>query len=156
MEETVEWKTYADKKMAEADKIQTISNGMLVNHRYGRAEDDFAGNSLTVITPIGIHHPRISVIAPYSAHVKTLRSVLDGSGITCKTIHKMLGGENDIIILATTRSNNSRDLGFVNQPELLNVATSRQLMKHDGETFSEGSKASRKIYDFIYAKACML
>jgi superfamily I DNA and/or RNA helicase len=41
----------------------------------------------------------------------------------------MLGAENDIVILASTRSNSSRDLGFMNQPELLNVATSRQLMK---------------------------
>jgi hypothetical protein len=40
--------------MSEADKMQTISNGVLVNHRYGRTEDDFAGNSLTVITPTGI------------------------------------------------------------------------------------------------------
>jgi superfamily I DNA and/or RNA helicase len=100
---------------------------------------------------------RISVIAPYSAHVRTLHSVLDGTGITCKTIHKILGGENDIIILATTSSNTSRDLGFVNQPELLNVATSRQLMKliivgDDGETFSEGSNASRKIHGFIASK----
>ena len=30
--------------------------------------------------------------------------------------------ENDITILATTRSNTFRDLGFMNQPELLNVA----------------------------------
>jgi len=37
---------------------------------------------------------------------------------------------------------------------MLNVATSRQLMKliivgDDGETFSEGSNALRKIYDFV-------
>jgi superfamily I DNA and/or RNA helicase len=67
----------------------------------------------------------------------------------------MLGGENDVIILATIRSNASRDLGFVNQPELLNVATSRHLMKmiivgYDQETFSKGSNT------FISSKGCML
>jgi superfamily I DNA and/or RNA helicase len=110
---------------------------------------------------LGVNPSRISVIAPYSAHVKTIRSVLNGTGITCNTIHKMLGAENDIVVLATTRYNTSRDLGFMNQPELLNVATSRQLMKliivgDDGETFSEGSNASRRIYDFIASSGSML
>ena len=72
----------------------------------------------------------------------------------------MLGAENDIIIFATRPSNTSRDLGFVNQPELLNVATSRQLMKlvivgDTKETFSEGSDTSRKIYDFIKSRGIM-
>jgi superfamily I DNA and/or RNA helicase len=54
----------------------------------------------------------------------------------------MLGTENDTIMLASTRSNFSRELGFMTQPELLNVATSRQLMKliivdDSGETFPE-------------------
>jgi superfamily I DNA and/or RNA helicase len=53
-----------------------------------------------------------------------------------------VGAENDIVIVATTRSNSSGDLGFMNQHELLNVATSRQLMKliiveDDGESFAE-------------------
>ena len=72
----------------------------------------------------------------------------------------MRGAENDIIIFATTRSNPSRDLGFIIQPELLNVATSRQLMKliivgDAKDTFSEGSDTSKKIYDFIESKGSM-
>ena len=75
-------------------------------------------------------------------------------------MHKMLEAENDIIIFATTRSNQSRDLGFIIQPELLNVATSRQLMKlvivgDAKDTFSEGSDTSKKIYDFIESKGSM-
>jgi superfamily I DNA and/or RNA helicase len=73
----------------------------------------------------------------------------------------MLGAENDIIIFATRPSNTSRDLGFVNQPELLNVATSRQLMKlvivgDAKDIFAEGSDTSRKIYDFIAEKGSMV
>jgi superfamily I DNA and/or RNA helicase len=69
----------------------------------------------------------------------------------------MLGGENDIIIFATTRSNSTKDLGFLMEPEILNVATSRQLRKliivgDAGETFSEGSRTSGKIFDFIAAQ----
>jgi superfamily I DNA and/or RNA helicase len=61
-------------------------------------------------------------------------------------------------MLATTRSNSSRDLGFMNQPELLNVATSRQLMKliivgDASETFTEGCVTSRKIYDYVRKNA---
>ena len=50
--------------------------------------------------------------------IRTIDRVLDGTGIGCTTVHKMLGAENDVLILATTRSNPSRDLGFMNQPEL--------------------------------------
>jgi len=48
--ETVEWKTYADGGVSAYDRNQTISNGMLVNYRYGRIEDDFDGDVLTIIT----------------------------------------------------------------------------------------------------------
>jgi AAA domain-containing protein len=102
----------------------------------------------------GVQPSRISVMAAYRPHVGTINSVLEGTGVGCTTIHKMLGAENDVVILATTRSNTSRDLGFMNQPELLNVATSRQLMKliivgDASDTFASGCKTSGKIYDFV-------
>jgi superfamily I DNA and/or RNA helicase len=105
----------------------------------------------------GVEPSRISVMAAYRPHVKTINSVLHGTGVRCTTVHRMLGAENDIAILATTRSNSSRDLGFMNQPELLNVATSRQLMKliivgDTGETFAEGCKTSGRIYDFVASR----
>ncbi|MGB0026302.1 MAG: AAA domain-containing protein, partial [Nitrososphaeraceae archaeon] len=68
-------------------------------------------------------------------------------------IHKICDGENDIIIFATTHSNQDKKLGFVKRPEFLNVASSRQKKKliivgDRGETFSEGSITSKKIYVF--------
>ena len=93
--------------------------------------------------------------ADYRPHVRTINSVHDGTGVGCTIVHRMLGAENDIVILATTRSNSARDLGFMNQPELLNVATSRQLMKTVGdaaETFAEGCKTSGEIYDFVASR----
>jgi superfamily I DNA and/or RNA helicase len=123
------------------------------NHNQAMVIDELCSEFLAH----GINPSRISVIAAYRPHVITLNSVLNRSGITCTTIHKMLGGENDIVILATTRSNSSRDLGFMRQPELLNVATSRQLMKliivgDAGETFAEGCTTSRRIHDFIESR----
>ena len=109
----------------------------------------------------GVDPSRISVIAAYRPHVRTINNVLDGTGIGCTTVHKMLGAENDIIILATTRSNSSRDLGFMTQPELLNVATSRQLMKliivgDAAETFAGGCRTSGRIYDFVTSHGSLL
>ena len=109
----------------------------------------------------GVDPSRISVIAAYRPHVRTINNVLDGTGIGCTTVHKMLGAENDIIILATTRSNSSRDLGFMTQPELLNVATSRQLMKliivgDAAETFAGGCRTSGRIYDFVASHGSLL
>ena len=73
----------------------------------------------------------------------------------------MLGGENDVIIFATTRSNLTRDLGFTSKAELLNVATSRHLGKliivgDANNTFVEGCNISRKIYDFIFTYGIMI
>lgn len=61
--QTVEWKTYADGGVSVYDRNQTICNGMLVNYRYGRVEEDFTGNILTVITPMKIHNPRPTALA---------------------------------------------------------------------------------------------
>jgi superfamily I DNA and/or RNA helicase len=113
---------------------------------------------------LGVDPAKISVIAAYSPHIRTINILLKGTGIQCKTVHKwahFMGGENDIIIFATTRSNPTRDLGFVTQPEILNVATSRQLRKlivvgDNAETSSEGSPTSKRMFDFIAAKASML
>ena len=81
--ETVEWKTYADGGMSAYDRNQTLSNGMLVNYRYGRAEDDFTGNILTVITPIKAHNPRPTTLAVDA--IKEARTymlhVLDGERV---------------------------------------------------------------------------
>jgi superfamily I DNA and/or RNA helicase len=58
------------------------------------------------------------------------------------------------VILAITHSNSSRDLGFMTEPELLNVATSRQLMKliivgDAAETLTGGCQTSGSIYNFV-------
>lgn len=64
----------------------------------------------------------------------------------------MLGGENDIIIFATTRSNHSKELGFMIQPELLNVATSRQHMK----LIIVGDSAKHSLKVVMYQGKCMI
>jgi len=79
--QTIEWKTYAG--VSVYDRDQTISNGMLVNYRYGRAEDDFTGNILTVITPMKVHNPRPTALALDAVKKarKYILQVLDGERI---------------------------------------------------------------------------
>lgn len=90
--ETVEWKTYADGGVSAYDRYQTISNGMLVNYRYRRAEEDFNGNVLTVITPSKIHNPRPTDLALDA--VKQARGyilqVLDGNRMRTNLPHRIV------------------------------------------------------------------
>ena len=90
--ETVEWKTYADGGVSAYDRNQTISNGMLVNYRYGRAEDDFTGNILTVITPTKAHNPRATTLALDA--IKEARTymlqVLNGERLRAKLPHRFV------------------------------------------------------------------
>jgi hypothetical protein len=92
--ETVEWKTYADGGVSAYDRYQTISNGMLVNYRYGRAEDDFTGNILTVITPVKAHNPRPTELALDA--IKEARTymlqVLDGQRVRANLPHRFVCG----------------------------------------------------------------
>jgi PD-(D/E)XK nuclease superfamily len=90
--ETVEWKTYADGGVSAYDRYQTISNGMLVNYRYGRAEDDFNGNVLAIITPTKIHNPRATDLAIDA--IKKARGyilqVLDGNRVRTNLPHRIV------------------------------------------------------------------
>ena len=91
--ETVEWKTYADGGVSPYDRYQTISNGMLANYRYGRAEDDFTGNVLTIITPRKAHNPRPTELALDAIRrARTILQVLNGERIRATLPHRIVCG----------------------------------------------------------------
>lgn len=106
---------------------------------------------------------RIVLMAPYSAQVEYVKKRLRECDlpVTCTTVHGMLGSENDVIILMTTRSNQNQDLGFLKfQPEILNVGTTRHRCKliivgDNHDTFSDGSRASRYMFDFMDRQGLM-
>lgn len=58
--------------------------------------------------------------------MRTINRVISVTRLGCTTVRKMLGAENDIIILITTTTlfNSYRELGSMVQRELINVATS--------------------------------
>ena len=89
-DETVEWKTYSDGGVSAYDRNQTLCNGMLVNYRYGRDENDFNGNVLTVITPTKVYNPRPTELALNA--IKEARmymlNILDGQRVRAKLPHR--------------------------------------------------------------------
>jgi superfamily I DNA and/or RNA helicase len=121
------------------------------NHGQAR----IVGQIVREFESLGVGPERILSMVPYRPHVRSTTAALQGTGVSCSTVHRRLGAENDIAIFATTRSNIDRKLGILAVgPELLNVATSRQRMKlivvgDSNLTFSEGSRTTRRIYDFI-------
>jgi hypothetical protein len=121
------------------------------NHGQAR----FVGQLVREFESLGVAPERMLCMVPYRPHVRTTTAALQGTGVSASTVHRRLGAENDIAIFATTRSNPDRELGILAVgPELLNVATSRERMKlvvvgDSNVTFSEGSRTTRRIYDFI-------
>ncbi|KAD2804463.1 hypothetical protein E3N88_37840 [Mikania micrantha] len=74
----------------------------------------------------------IGVVSPYAAQVVSIQEKLankyeklDGFSVKVKSIDGFQGGEEDIIILSTVRSNSHGSIGFLASPQRTNVALTR-------------------------------
>ncbi|PWA55756.1 uvrD-like Helicase, ATP-binding domain, P-loop containing nucleoside triphosphate hydrolase [Artemisia annua] len=74
----------------------------------------------------------IGVVSTYSAQVVSIQEKLahkyeklDGFSVRVKSIDGFQGGEEDIIILSTVRSNSRGSVGFISSPQRTNVALTR-------------------------------
>ncbi|XP_022872886.1 uncharacterized protein LOC111391845 [Olea europaea var. sylvestris] len=72
----------------------------------------------------------IGVISPYAAQVLAIQEKLkaenhEGFTVTVKSIDGFQGGEKDIIIISTVRSNNDGSIGFLASPQRTNVSLTR-------------------------------
>ena len=74
----------------------------------------------------------IGIVSPYAAQVVAIQDALgqkcdkhDGFYVNVKTIDGFQGGEQDIIILSTVRTNGSTSLEFISGPQRTNVALTR-------------------------------
>ncbi|KAJ0038642.1 hypothetical protein Pint_21976 [Pistacia integerrima] len=74
----------------------------------------------------------IGIVSPYSAQVGAIQEKLggkyensDGFTVKVKSIDGFHGGEEDIIIISTVRSNRSGSIGFLSKPQRINVALTR-------------------------------
>lgn len=74
----------------------------------------------------------IGIISPYAAQVTAIREKLgakydkiDGFTVKVKSVDGFQGGEEDIIIISTVRSNTRGMIGFVANRQRTNVALTR-------------------------------
>lgn len=74
----------------------------------------------------------IGVISPYAAQVMAIEDKLGQKfeklgnfAVKVKTVDGFQGGEEDVIILCTVRSNAGGSIGFLSNPQRTNVALTR-------------------------------
>lgn len=74
----------------------------------------------------------IGVISPYTAQVVAIQKKLgskyenkDGFTVKVKSVDGFQGGEEDVIIISTVRSNTGGSIGFISKPQRINVALTR-------------------------------
>lgn len=76
----------------------------------------------------GLDASSITLLAPYSAQVSALAARFPASeypGIEIGTIDALQGREQDVVIISLVRSNEEREIGFLNEKKRLNVAMTR-------------------------------
>jgi ATP-dependent RNA/DNA helicase IGHMBP2 len=79
----------------------------------------------------------LGIITPYSAQVERLRKLAEGSAIleslpkliTINTVDAFQGQERDVIVISFVRSNNTGEVGFLNDIRRTNVAMTRAKKK---------------------------
>jgi superfamily I DNA and/or RNA helicase len=74
----------------------------------------------------------VGVISPYAGQVVAIQEKLgwkydniDGFAVKVKSVDGFQGGEEDIIIISTVRSNSCASIGFISNPQRTNVAITR-------------------------------
>ncbi|KAH9698631.1 hypothetical protein KPL71_024082 [Citrus sinensis] len=74
----------------------------------------------------------IGVVSPYTAQVVAIRKKIgseyenkDGFTVKVKSVDGFQGGEEDIIIISTVRCNTGGSIGFISNPQRVNVALTR-------------------------------
>ncbi|KAI9170204.1 hypothetical protein LWI28_024307 [Acer negundo] len=74
----------------------------------------------------------VGVVSPYAAQVLAIKDRLgdeyessDGFSVKVKSVDGFQGGEEDIIIISTVRSNAGGSIGFLSKPQRVNVALTR-------------------------------
>ena len=95
---------------------------------------------------LGCDEEDIGVISPYSDQVNIINNETD---VEVKTVDGFQGGEKEVIIMSTVRSNEKAKLGFLEDLRRLNVSITRAMKKliiiGDVETLSHNDTYKRLI-----------
>jgi superfamily I DNA and/or RNA helicase len=94
--------------------------------RFNSLEIEAVVKVLADLLEAGVPTGGIGVIAPYRAQVKTIRAQLPRRGFEVNTVDSYQGREKDVIVFSAT---GTRDMGFVEDANRLNVALTRARRK---------------------------
>ncbi len=94
--------------------------------RFNSLEIEAVVKVLADLLEAGVPAGSVGVIAPYRAQVKTIRAQLPRRGFEVNTVDSYQGREKDVIVFSAT---GTRDMGFVEDVNRLNVALTRARRK---------------------------
>lgn len=92
-------------------------------------EAEIVSRKVEQLLAAGLAPTGIAVIAPYSAQVRLLRSMIDVQGLEIDTVDGFQGREKEAIIITLVRSNTEGEIGFLADTRRMNVALTRARRK---------------------------
>lgn len=110
----------------EEDAVVNLSQS--TGSKYNELEALVAYQHIDKLISAGVAPEQIGVISPYSAQVAVIKKLLAPrfeNKIEVSTVDGFQGRENEAIIVSLVRSNDNREVGFLNDPRRLNVAMTR-------------------------------
>lgn len=136
--------------------VRTAPGNHMRQHGYGgrtnQREADVIAQEVLERFCGGTRPADIGVITPYRRQVDKVADALLNA-IEADTVHKFQGREKEIVIMSTvldeTRTGNS-GIGFVDNPQLVNVAVSRAVRRFILVTNHDMLPASRHIRDLVH------
>lgn len=158
-----------DEPMMWIDTSETEAHEQFVGESFGRINKKEAELTLEKLKDyfqkIGKHRILddsidVGIISPYRAQVQLLRQMIKKTEffrpfrrlISVNTVDGFQGQERDIIIISLVRSNNERQIGFLNDLRRMNVAITRARMKliimGNANTLT-GNKFYRQLYEYV-------
>jgi superfamily I DNA and/or RNA helicase len=93
--------------------------------RRNPGEAELVARKVNQLLEAGLAPQQISVIAPYEAQVRALRSLLPMAGLEIDTVDGFQGRENEAVVVSLTRSNRDAEVGFLADIRRMNVAITR-------------------------------
>lgn len=134
--------------------MDTLGN-MRERSRNGSTSKENPGESVLVANIVeeligcGVQEADIGVITPYHDQKERIASKIDLENLEVDTVDGFQGREKEVIIVSLTRSNRSKNIGFLKDLRRLNVSITRAKRKlilvGDSSTLSE-----HPIYDSLF------
>ena len=120
-----------------------------------RGEAFLVSEIVKILLNAGIRPEDIGVISPYDDQVSLLRRLLPFASLEIKSVDGFQGREKEVVVVSFVRSNEERDIGFLNDLRRLNVSLTRAKRKlilvGDAHTL-ESNPCYRRLIHFYKQK----